>query len=102
MNTALRNTPWGVPDGVTDIGDGILFVSTPSHGGYYVPHHLLPMIAPSWRAFAAKWSHGMGDQWYEEDCAWAGVCLAFQHLFPAEAMPHAIAMAKHFAAEMVA
>ena len=95
----LRDTPWGVADRVVDIGRGILRVDTPSHGGYYVPPHLLPLIAPSWRAFAAKWSHGRGECWYEEDCAWAGVCLAFPDLFPADAMPHAIALGKRYAAE---
>lgn len=101
INKGLE-TPWGVADHVEDIGQGILHVMTLGHGGYYVPPHLLGRLSPQWRAFGAKWSQGWGECWYEEDCAWAGVCLAFPELFPADALPHAQALAKQYAASAFA
>jgi hypothetical protein len=63
-------SPWGVVDAVTPFKDGVVFVSTPSHGGFWVPqeqqHRLPSAIAPM-----------HGRSWFEEDCeAWV-VVLAF-------------------------
>ncbi|KKL17656.1 hypothetical protein LCGC14_2483400, partial [marine sediment metagenome] len=62
MTTAQRGfaptqpyTPWGRADRSTEIGDGIIFYSTASHGGFYVPQGLLSRIRPEWRAYAATW-----------------------------------------------
>jgi hypothetical protein len=80
-----RRTPWGRADHVTQISDGrttIIDVSTPSHGGYFVPKKYLVRIDPAHRAYALKWSGS--EQWYEEDCAWAAVVVAFPELFDAE------------------
>ncbi len=72
-------TPWGRANRSTDVGDGITFNSTPSHGGFYVPRNLLARVRPEWRAYAAKWSDS--EQWYEEDCASAFVVLSFPEHF---------------------
>lgn len=68
-------TPWGAAQEVREYPNGILLVSTARHGGYFVPAHLLDRIPPTHREFAAEWSGS--EQWYEEDCAWAAVVLAF-------------------------
>lgn len=84
MSNKLR-TPWGVADNVkrltVDNGE-ILCVDTPSHGGYFVPDELLYRIPIEQRQWAAKWSKGFGENWFEEDCCWAAVALAFPSLFP--------------------
>ncbi len=73
-------SPWGPIDFVAALGaDGIVTVSTPGHGGLFVPAALLDRIPAAHRSYAAKWSGS--DQWYEEDCAWAAVALAFPWLF---------------------
>lgn len=72
-------TPWGVADSVVELTNGIRRVSTPSHGGYWVPAKLLPQIPTEYRAYASKWSGS--DQWYEEDCAWACVAVTFPDVF---------------------
>lgn len=80
-----RRTPWGAADHVEEISDGrvtIISVDTPSHGGYFVPKRHLAAIPAQHQAYAAKWSGSV--QWYEEDCAWAAVVLAFPQLFSAE------------------
>jgi hypothetical protein len=40
-----------------------------AQGGFWVARELLTKIPTAWRAFGAAWSHGFGEQWYEEDCA---------------------------------
>jgi len=75
-----QSTPWGLADQVERIGDsGICFCSTPSHGGYYVPSNLLPAIPEQRQQRALYWSGSRN--WYEEDCEWASVALAFPELF---------------------
>jgi hypothetical protein len=80
-------TPWGIAQSRTDVGDGILCVSTASHGGYFVPDRLLGRIPAEGQAFAARWSGS--PNWFEEDCAWAYVALAFPEFFPADALADA-------------
>jgi hypothetical protein len=79
MAAFTRDTPWGRADHTEDMGQGIMSVSTSSHGGIFVPLELLDKIPPEGRAFAKRW--GGSEQWYEEDCAWAYVALAFPELF---------------------
>ena len=62
-------TPWGPAQHVKDYGQGILEVETAGHGGIYVPNELLHLIPAKERRFAAAWSHGWGENWFEEDCA---------------------------------
>jgi hypothetical protein len=72
-------TPWGYADYVEDVGMGIKWVNTPSHGGYYVPSKLLSRIDPAGRRYAKQWSRS--ENWYEEDVGWAWVWVAFPELF---------------------
>ncbi len=73
-------TPWGLADDKTIVTDGIVFYSTPSHGGYKVSKAILAVMP----------KHLVNDDgWYEEDCEWSKVCIAFPHLFPPEALEHA-------------
>lgn len=72
-------TPWGNSDSVVELSNGIRRVSTPSHGGYWVPAKLLPLIPARFQAYAVKWSGS--PQWYEEDCAWACVAVTFPDVF---------------------
>lgn len=76
-------TPWGRAQHIERLGDqGILSVSTAGHGGIFVPDALLPRIPEKQRAWAAHWSGSAN--WYEEDCCWAAVAVAFPELFPAD------------------
>ena len=79
-------TPWGESQSIDKVGDGssgILFVSTASHGGYYVPPGLHSMMPPVYQKTFA------GGPWYEEDCDWAKVVLSFPHLFPEKLVANA-------------
>jgi len=80
MTTTTISTPWGVANHVAPVGtDGILRVDTPSHGGYFVPDALLHRIPAAHRAYADRVSGSAN--WYEEDCAWACVAVAFPEHF---------------------
>lgn len=76
------NTPWGYADQVDEIGDkGILFVSTPSHGGLFVPDELITQMPAELRGSNSY--SGKGN-WFEEDCEWAIPVLAFPEEFSPE------------------
>ena len=96
-------TPWGLADTVVTLGEvaepdsltyQVLSVATPSHGGIYVPRELLHHIPENRRAYAKRWSQS--ECWYEEDCAWAAVCLAFPQLFPLDAHAQAEAIVARY------
>ena len=82
------NTPWGKSDHREVLPNGIVSVSTPSHGGYFVPAALNAQIPEYWQQ--ATWGGQGARGWYEEDCDWAIVCLFFAEHFPAEAYLHAV------------
>ncbi len=71
--TFTLHTPWGHADHYENLGQGVFQVSTPSHGGIFVPECMLHCIGDEGRAYAKKWSGS--EQWYEEDCAWAYVAV---------------------------
>jgi len=69
------HTPWGKSDYSKTYGEGVTFYGTPSHGGFRVlaaQQALMPEILRN------------DDGWYEEDCDWAKVAIAFPDLFTAE------------------
>jgi hypothetical protein len=70
------DTPWGRAQHATELGLGLVSVSTASHGGIYVPESLLVCISQRYRAWAKKWSGS--ESWYEEDCCWAAVAVHFR------------------------
>ena len=80
MTTLVPPTPWGVADTAEHIGLGVYLVTTPSHGGYYLPPAVNARVPAHWQAIT--WNNGQGREgWYEEDCDWALVALAVPELF---------------------
>ena len=73
-------TPWGESDSVTVIADGIVSVTTPSHGGILLSTELHDQMPAEYRKTFA------GGRWYEEDCDWAKVAVTFPEHFE----PHAV------------
>lgn len=73
-------TPWGTSDSHETIAPGIVFYSTPSHGGYHVSPALNRTMPESLR---------IDGGWYEEDCDWARVPLAFPGHFQPETLEEA-------------
>lgn len=72
------STPWGLADWVHQISnDGLIIsVGTSSHGGIGVSN-TVPM-AEHFRALGIK---STSHLWFEEDCAWSCVTIAFPQYF---------------------
>ena len=90
------HTPWGIADSVTEIAPGIIRYDTPSHGGYWLsPERVAEMPKPL-REFT-PWA---GPGWFEEDCDWAVVALAFPQFFPEDAIPAALKTLQRYKPEV--
>lgn len=68
------NTPWGLSQGATVFGEGVICHSTAGHGGFHLSVDRNDRVHPMLRASGG---------WYEEDEAWAIVAITFPHLFTA-------------------
>jgi hypothetical protein len=86
------HSPWGRVDGGTILADGIVSVYTASHGGLYVTTERLAEMPPRFQGL----NHYGGGNWFEEDCEWAIVCLAFPEVFRPEECEAARATARHY------
>jgi hypothetical protein len=69
-------TPGGQSDEVRVVADGILWVTTPSHGGFLLSPNRLYQMPERYRS--CSWTR---DQFVEEDCSRCAVVLAFPNLF---------------------
>lgn len=67
-------TPWGPSQIVDTIATGIKHVSTAGHGGYALDWKRFQRMSEALRPCGEMWE---GYFWFEEDCAWAAVWLAF-------------------------
>ena len=83
-------TPWGRAEDVTTYGPGVQFYSCPDHGGFQLNEQrrraverLFPRCVPV-----------IAHEWFEEDCAWALVALAFPSLFDRDALEMAMRTAR--------
>lgn len=82
-------TPWGWADSCTDIGNGIMQATTPSHGGFIVPPEHNATIPLAWRQASFG---GLGLRgYYEEDVDWCMVTLTFPQFFNANQKAQALA-----------
>jgi hypothetical protein len=70
------NTIWGRADSITTIAEGIVRVSTPSHGGYILSQARLNEMLPQLRQCSYT-----NDNNFEEDCAWCAVVLMWPAYF---------------------
>ena len=84
-----HDTPWGTPQQIKKMAEGVFEISTASHGGFWLSPQCNSKVDPKWRNYASQWSHGYGDQWYEEDVAAYGVIETFPDLFPIEYQDYA-------------
>lgn len=70
-------TPWGPANETSKIAEGIISVSTSSHGGIHLDRKRQAKVTrmiPDFKPFA-------GAPWYEEDCDWAVVAVVFPEHF---------------------
>lgn len=89
-----NRTPWGHRQAVDQVAEGIAFVSTAGHGGFYLDHkrqHSFVNRFPRFVPFA-----GPGP-WYEEDCDAQAIIIAFPKDFPDAVVEVAKGLAAKFA-----
>lgn len=81
MVASRMHTPWGGADQTLVCGPGVTQVFTPSHGGYRVDRERWEQMPAHLREIAGEPDGSYA--WFEEDCEWAAVVLAFPGYFPA-------------------
>lgn len=91
-------TPWDFADHKDEIAPGIVFYSTPGHGGFWLSDERMAQVAPELReaTFVGRqpgWERG---RWYEEDCDAAIVIVTFPDYFTAQQVSSAWASLKHW------
>ena len=95
-----KYSPWGIVQDEETIADGIVYVSTASHGGIWVSPELLGRVQEAMRDYAAYWSGS--SQWFEEDCAAQCVVVSFPEHFPAEQVERARAIVDRYVLKVTA
>ena len=89
------STPWGEAQSISSVADGIIFVSTASHGGFWLSLKRLLEMPHKLREVGTE-STLHGDDpwpgWFEEDCEASAVILGFPDEFSKEAVGHAKVM----------
>ena len=59
--TVNSRSPWGTIDDATKLADGIVFVSTPSHGGIWLSPDRVAQLPKGYDSFIGS------NTWHEED-----------------------------------
>ena len=95
-----KNSPWGIVQDEEVIADGIVLVTTASHGGIWVSPELLGRVQEAMRDYTAYWSGS--SQWFEEDCAAQCVVVSFPEHFPAEQVERAQAIVDRYVLKVTA
>jgi len=72
-----RSTPWGAAQDTKQVARGITRIDTASHGGYHLNAERLAAMPEQLRRITPF----AGAGWYEEDCDWAIVAIAFPQHF---------------------
>lgn len=65
-------TPWGTAQDSKQHAEGIMWYSTAGHGGFHLSPEVNSRVPEALR---------IEDGWYEEDCDWALVAIAFPDIF---------------------
>ena len=93
IDATPTHTPWGKPNYSVEQGPGIVYYSTPSHGGYWLSRHREKQRRcrfPTFNTFA-------GGPWYEQDQDAAILALTFPDYFEADALRNATRAVRAFA-----
>ena len=75
---SIFDTPWGRAQHCTQLADGILSYSTASHGGLWISDQRRAEMPEPYKSIPTF----AGGNWYEEDCDWCLVLLAWPEINP--------------------
>ena len=80
-------SPWGPTQHTVRIAPGIYWISTSSHGGYYISQERLADMPRKYKKLVFLHDE---PQWFEEDSAFIAVVLTWPKLFPKEHVTQAL------------
>ena len=84
------NSPWGQIDNTQKTSvSGVMFVDTPSHGGYRVTAKRAKEMHPA--LFDLAIDYGSRYYWFEEDCDWVAVVITWPELGHSGLFPELLA-----------
>ena len=75
------SSPWGSVQGGEEIAPGIVSVWTSSHGGILLSSERLKAMPEALKRIGERSAYHSGQGWFEEDCEWSAVALAFPAAF---------------------
>ena len=78
MENYIKHTIWGEADTILPIAQGIHLVTTPSHGGYVLSKDRIEVLK---FMFPCAKPYKGDDRYWEEDCDWVYVAMAFPQHF---------------------
>ena len=76
---AKCRSPWGRIQNVKRVAAGISWISTAGHGGFRLSKTRYESMPANLRACSFT-----GNQFFEEDCSWCAVVMAFPQFFDAD------------------
>ena len=76
---AKCRSPWGRIQNVNRVAAGISWISTAGHGGFRLSKTRYESMPANLRACSFT-----GNQFFEEDCSWCAVVMAFPQFFDAD------------------
>lgn len=101
MTRPIIETPWGIAQHVTEIAPGIVSYSTASHGGIHLSDERVAEMPEALRDFIPFGGPQRGPgRWFEEDCGWSVVALAFPQFFTEDDVKAAHATLKGYRPEV--
>ena len=78
MEDYIKHTVWGEADTILPVAQGIHLVTTPTHGGYVLSKDRIEALKLKFPS-AEAWTGD--DRYWEEDCDWVYVAMAFPEHF---------------------
>ena len=78
MEDYIKHTIWGEADTILPIAQGIHLVTTSTHGGYVLSEDRIEVLK---QMFPSVETCQGDDRYWEEDCDWVYVALAFPEHF---------------------
>ena len=76
QSTLTRRCPWGAVQASKVVADGIFWFSTASHAGFALSQDRYEQMPDHLKACSFT-----DDEFFEEDCSWCAVVIAFPDFF---------------------
>lgn len=96
-----QSTPWGMVNHYQPIAQGIVYVDTAGHGGFWLSPERLAKVPADHRMARFGRARTMTSPWFEHDCDWIFAVLAHEEVFNAATVKEAKRLWKSWGQERV-